>query len=110
MTAFAEAIGRPQANIWLKDSGLDRVDGEWILFAPTRFSAHWTATRFDQELRHPATVAGLPNTPAGPVSVPGSGGDSARHGLRWRCGRRWSSALSAKVELRDFNNDREGIR
>ena len=36
--------------------------------------------------------------------------NSARHGLRWRCARGWSSALSAKVELRDFNNDREGIR
>ena len=63
MTAFAEAIGRPQANTWLKDAGLDRVDGEWILFAPTRFSAHWIATHFDQELRRAAAAAGLPNTP-----------------------------------------------
>ena len=64
MTAFAEAIGRPQANIWLKDVGLDRVDGEWVLFASTRFNAHWIATRFDQELRRAAAVAGLPDTPA----------------------------------------------
>ena len=64
MTAFAEALGRPQANTWLKDAELDRVDGEWILFATTRFNAHWIATRFDQELRRAAAVAGLSNTPA----------------------------------------------
>jgi Plasmid encoded RepA protein len=72
MTAFAEAIGRPQANTWLKDAGLDRVDGEWILFAPTRFSAHWIATRFDQELRRAAAAAGLPNTPAVHAQAPRS--------------------------------------
>jgi len=31
-------------------------------------------------------------------------------GVSWRCRRGWPSALSAKVELRDFNPGRERIR
>jgi class 3 adenylate cyclase len=58
------------------------------------------------------SLKGLP----GPVqafevaSVHGGGGDSERRAM-WRCGRRgWPSALSAKVELRDFNHGRERDR
>ena len=53
LAAFAEALGRPHANTWLKDASFDRVDGEWILFATTRFNAHWIATRL-----RPGTAAG----------------------------------------------------
>jgi chromosomal replication initiation ATPase DnaA len=64
LAAFAEALGRPHANTWLKDASFDRVDGEWILFVTTRFNAHWIATRLDQELQRAAAVAGLSDTPA----------------------------------------------
>lgn|GEM_PF-2641072 len=64
LAAFAEALGRPHANTWLKDASFDRVDGEWILFVATRFNAHWIATRLDQELQRAAAVAGLSDTPA----------------------------------------------
>jgi hypothetical protein len=63
ITALAEEIGRPQSKVWLKDVRLDHVDGEWVLFASTRFNAHWIATRFDQALRRAAAAAGLPTTP-----------------------------------------------
>jgi hypothetical protein len=64
MTAFAEALGRPDAQVWLKDVGLERLDEAWVLFASTRFNANWIATHFDQALRRAAGVAGLSETPA----------------------------------------------
>jgi hypothetical protein len=72
MTAFAEALGRPEAKVWLKDVGLERVDEAWVLFASTRFKAHWITTRFDQELRRSAGVAGLSEAPVVRVRPAGS--------------------------------------
>jgi hypothetical protein len=40
------------------------VDEAWVLFAPSRFNAHWINTHFDQALRRAAGVAGLSETPA----------------------------------------------
>jgi hypothetical protein len=64
MKALAAALGHPDAGVWLKNATLDQIEGEWVLFASTRFNAHWIATRFERALRHAAGVAGLSDPPA----------------------------------------------
>jgi hypothetical protein len=63
MTALADKLGSVETRVWLKDVTLAQVDGSWVLWASSRFIAHWIASRFDQGLRHAAGVVGLTEPP-----------------------------------------------
>ncbi len=70
VAALAEAIGGPDARSWLKDAVLEEVNGVWVLFTATRFSADWIRGRFDKALRQAAQAAGLASPPDVRARVP----------------------------------------
>jgi hypothetical protein len=70
VAALAEAIGGPDARSWLKEAVLDEVDGAWVLFTATRFSADWIRGRFDKALRQAAQAVGLAGPPDVRARVP----------------------------------------
>ena len=60
---FARSIGAAAARSWLRDATLEHVEGEWVLFTRTRFSADWIRAHLDQALRRAAVETGLPAAP-----------------------------------------------
>jgi hypothetical protein len=63
LAALGQAIG-PGARSFLKDAGLEEVEGVWVLLTATRFSADWIRGHFDQALRRAAQAVGLASPPA----------------------------------------------
>jgi Plasmid encoded RepA protein len=63
VAALAKALGPTDARAWLRDVALHQVDGDWVLLTPSRFVAHWIATRFDQALGQAAAASGLAAAP-----------------------------------------------
>ena len=43
---------------------MEYFEDDWVLLTGTKFSAHWIASRFDQELRRAAGAVGIAGKPS----------------------------------------------
>ena len=64
LKALADALGPVAARTWLKDATMEYFEDDWVLLTGTKFSAHWIASRFDQELRRAAGAVGIAGKPS----------------------------------------------
>jgi hypothetical protein len=61
MNALKKSLNPTDVRTWLRHSSLDEIDGEWVLFAETRFVASWLSSQFDLPIRKAASAAGIVN-------------------------------------------------
>lgn len=62
MMALRSALSETDGRAWLRGVTLDEMDGDWVLFAETSFTASWLRSQFDAVIRKAAKAASISET------------------------------------------------